>query len=102
VFIAWADLEDLYDNGKTPIVDAHAALRQAATQWLARPPAPELDAYIEEWIAHAGQVVGAIIKRDGEFWTSPSSGARVARVRSSRDPCCPANDSALLRDRSVE
>lgn len=53
VFAAWADLEDLYATGKTPISDAHAALRQAATTWLARPSHPQAAAYIEKWIAHA-------------------------------------------------
>lgn len=31
IYVAWAELEDLYETGKTPIPDAHAALRQAAT-----------------------------------------------------------------------
>ncbi|MFN8195773.1 MAG: hypothetical protein U0R80_16035 [Nocardioidaceae bacterium] len=72
VFIAWAELEDLYDTGKTPISDAHAALRRAATDWLARPGVPHLAVYIEQWIAQAGRTVSAIIERDGGFWTSSS------------------------------
>lgn len=73
VFVAWANLEDLYDTGKTPIPDAHAALRQAAADWLARPSGPyEVAAYIESWIAQARRTASAIIERDGGFWTSPS------------------------------
>ena len=72
VFVAWADLEDLYDTGKTPIPDAHAALRAAATSWLDRPSVPHLAAYVEGWIAQVDQTVSAIIGRDGGFWTSPS------------------------------
>jgi hypothetical protein len=73
VFVAWADLEDLYDTGKTPIPDAHAALRQAASDWLDRPSVPdEVAAYIEGWIAQTGRVASAIIDRDGGFWNSPS------------------------------
>jgi hypothetical protein len=72
VFGAWADLEDLYDTGKTPIPDAHAALRQAAIDWLARPSVPHMAAYIEKWIAQAGRTASAIIDRDGGFWSSPS------------------------------
>lgn len=73
VFAAWADLEDLYDTGKTPIPDAHAALRQAASDWLARPSVPnDVAAYIQSWVAQAGCTASAIIDRDGGFWTSPS------------------------------
>ncbi len=73
VFVAWADLEDLYDTGKTPIEDAHAALRRAAREWLARPvDGPEETTYIEEWTARVGQTVSAITERDGGFWSSPS------------------------------
>lgn len=69
VFVAWADLEDLYDTGKTSASDAYAALRQAATDWLARPSGPGMAAYIEEWIAQAGRTSTAIIERDGGFRT---------------------------------
>jgi len=65
--LAWADLEDLYETGKTPIPNAHAALRQAATDWLARPSVPNQAAYIETWIAQARESVSAVIKRDGGF-----------------------------------
>lgn len=71
VFVAWADLEDLYDTGKTPVSDAHAALRRAAADWLARPSGPDLAAYIEEWVAQAGRTSSALIKRYGGFWSSP-------------------------------
>ncbi len=72
VFVAWADLEDRYDTGKTPISDAHAALRQAATDWLARPSGPPTAVYIEKWVAQAARTSSAFVERDGDFWTSPS------------------------------
>ena len=72
VFIAWADLEDVYDTGTTPIPDAHAALREAARGWLARPQGPHMTSYIENWIVEAGQAASMLVKRDGGFWTSPS------------------------------
>jgi hypothetical protein len=72
VFAAWSGLEDLYDTGQTPAPDAHAALRQAAIGWLARPFGADMAAYIEEWVAQAGQTSSAIIERDGGFWSSPS------------------------------
>jgi hypothetical protein len=65
VFTAWADLEDIYDMGKTPIADAHAALRAAAAEWL------ELSSEalgIESWIQRATALVRAISSRDGTFW----------------------------------
>ncbi|HEY6794495.1 MAG TPA: hypothetical protein VI248_07415 [Kineosporiaceae bacterium] len=37
IYVAWAELADLYDAGKVPIGEAHAALRQAASDWLDRP-----------------------------------------------------------------
>ena len=36
VFLAWTDLADLYVTGETPIEEDHAALRQAAGDWLAK------------------------------------------------------------------
>ncbi len=35
LYAAWAELTDLFEGGKTPIPEAHAALRRAATRWLA-------------------------------------------------------------------
>ena len=71
VFVAWAEVEDLYETGKTPIPDAHAALRQAATAWLARPSAPD-KTWVEGWIASTQDAVKVLIDRDGDFWRSPS------------------------------
>ena len=70
VFMAWANLEDLYETGKTPIPDAHDAPRQAASEWLARPLGPNR-AYIENWVASTGRAVKFFIERDGDFWRSP-------------------------------
>lgn len=71
VFGAWADLEDLYDTGKTPIADAHAALRSAAVDWLARPSEPSVD-YLAKWVENANRKVAVLIERDGGFGTPRS------------------------------
>jgi hypothetical protein len=36
LYTTWAETTDLFETGKTPITDAHAALRRAATDWFAR------------------------------------------------------------------
>lgn len=72
VFIAWANLEDLYDTGKTPIPEAHAALRHAAVEWLERPSDSAKASYIEKWAERANRNAQAIVARDGGFWSSPS------------------------------
>ncbi|WP_243058844.1 hypothetical protein [Nocardioides sp. SR21] len=71
VFVAWAELEDLYETGNTPIPDAHAALRQAAAEWLDRPSDASVAQFIEGWLKRVNQTVASILARDGDFWTSP-------------------------------
>lgn len=70
VFTAWADLEDIYDMGKTPITDAHAALRAAAVDWLDR-SSEESPWEVERWIERANALVRAVAKRDGTTWNLP-------------------------------
>jgi hypothetical protein len=71
VYCGWAELTDLYETGKTPIPDAHAALRQAAVDWLAMSTARDAST-IDEWIASAATHVSDLVDRDGDFWRSPS------------------------------
>lgn len=70
IHVAWAELEDLYETGKTPTPDAHAALRQAATDWLSRSGPPDASC-VERWLAATAQAVQALVDRDGDFWRSP-------------------------------
>jgi hypothetical protein len=69
VLVAWAELADVYDTGKTPITDAHAALRQAASIWLDRPGLPNAE-HIERWLRRAHDAAHALFRRDGDFWHS--------------------------------
>lgn len=71
VYIAWAELADVYETGKTPIIDAHATLRKAATSWLDRSGLPS-GSFIEGWISDANEAVRTLFERDGDFWRSPS------------------------------
>ena len=70
VYVAWAELTDLYETGKTPMADAHATLRLAAARWLDRPSEPTAD-FIEQWASEASQTVGALYERDGNWWHDP-------------------------------
>jgi hypothetical protein len=72
VLLAWTDLADLYVTGETPIEEAHAALRQAAGDWLAKPALPDMTAYIEGWIARAAWTVSTLVERDGDSWRPPT------------------------------
>ncbi len=67
LYSTWAELTDLFETGKTPIPDAHTALRQAATDWLARPGEPTA-AYIEIWLERTQLEIKRLVARDGTFW----------------------------------
>ncbi|WP_433200622.1 hypothetical protein ACQP00_29105 [Dactylosporangium sp. CS-047395] len=67
---AWADLADLFETGKTPIADAHGALRQAATDWLARSE-DDTGAPVETWLEGAQTLTHRLTDRDGDFWHGP-------------------------------
>jgi len=70
-YVAWAGLTDLYDTGKTPIADAHAALRKAASNWFERPGLPT-GAFIENWLEETAAAVRSLVDRDGDWWRSSS------------------------------
>lgn len=70
LYKTWAELTDLFETGKTPISEAHAALRQAATDWLARPGEPT-SASIEMWLERTQTSLNELVDRDGDFWGGP-------------------------------
>ncbi|MEV4141295.1 hypothetical protein AB0J72_55160 [Dactylosporangium sp. NPDC049742] len=67
---AWAELADLFETGKTPIPDAHDAVRQASTDWLARPE-DDTGASVETWLERAQTLTHRPVDRDGDFWHGP-------------------------------
>lgn len=73
LYIAWSELTDVFETGRTPQEDADAALREAATQWLARcdPTGADLAgaSFYEAWVHLAGDLVHGLYARDGNFWT---------------------------------
>lgn len=71
LYNAWAELTDLFETGKTPLPDAHAALRHAATEWLARPGEPT-GAFLDFWLEQTQASTSRLFRRDGDFW-SPRS-----------------------------
>lgn len=76
IYAARAELSDLYETGKTPIIGAHTTLREAATRWLDRLPEPT-GAFVETWIAEASEAAGAAFARDGDWRSHPQNGEEV-------------------------
>lgn len=73
LYVAWADLTDLFEAGKTPVPDALAVLRDAAArwqQWSAAPSGPGLAAWLED----TTEATTALRRRDGDFWRQPDEG----------------------------
>lgn len=70
VYVAWAELTDLFETGKTPIQEAHAALRLAAKRWLDRPAGPNAR-FIEQWVSDVSEATGTLFERDGDWWRDP-------------------------------
>lgn len=68
IYNAWQELTDLFETGKTPLPDAHAALRHAATEWLARPGEPT-EALLDCWLEQTQASTARLFRRDGDFWT---------------------------------
>jgi hypothetical protein len=67
LYTAWMELTDLFETGRTPIPDAHTALRRPATDWLARPGEPT-GASIAMWLEQTQLEIERINDRDGTFW----------------------------------
>jgi hypothetical protein len=71
VYVAWSDLADLFESGKPPIPEAHAALTSAASHWLQRPVGLS-EKFLEGWLNQARRSVAILVERYGDFWRSPS------------------------------
>jgi hypothetical protein len=71
VYAAWSELTDLFESGKPPIPEAHAALNSAAAHWPQRPVAPA-EKFLEGWLNQARRSVAILVERYGDFWRSPS------------------------------
>lgn len=70
VYVAWAEVEDVYETGKTPVADAHALLRDAAARWLHWSSSPSATG-LEQWLQETSERTAAIVRRDGDFWREP-------------------------------
>ncbi|QCX27695.1 hypothetical protein [Nocardioides jishulii] len=64
IFCAWAELEDLYEIGRTSPNEFQAIVRIAMDRWLSR-PAVQSRAWIERWVTDTRGVVAARFKEDG-------------------------------------
>lgn len=72
LYAIWAELTDLFATGKTPLADAHRALTEAATAWLDRSDEPSSE-FLAAWLERAQDSIGALARRDGDFWRGPAS-----------------------------
>jgi hypothetical protein len=64
LYCAWAELEDLYEIGRTTPEHFHALVRVAAESWLARPTA-QSSAWLERWVSETRAAVAARFEQDG-------------------------------------
>jgi hypothetical protein len=85
VYVAWSELADMFETGKTPIPDAHATLRLAAARWLDRPAEPNAS-FIEQWISDASDAVQARFSRDGDWWRDPLKDRPAVPLSGPREP----------------
>ncbi|MGZ4627959.1 MAG: hypothetical protein ACXVYY_05365 [Oryzihumus sp.] len=76
IYRAWSELSDFFEWEGTPISDAHAALREAAHDWLKRPKEPS-DAFIEGWIDGVDDARRFFTRRDGDWWNEPGKPSRT-------------------------
>lgn len=64
LFCAWAELEDLYEIGRSNPEQFHALVRAAAETWLAR-PAMQSSVWLERWVTDTRDAVAERFKGDG-------------------------------------
>lgn len=64
IFCAWAELEDLYEIGRSTPEQFHTVVRIAAESWLAR-PATQSSEWIKRWVTDTREAVTARFKDDG-------------------------------------
>lgn len=63
-YCAWAELEDLYEIGRSTPEQFHAVVRAAATSWLARPAVQSSD-WLERWVNDTRDAVAERFNVDG-------------------------------------
>ena len=64
LFCAWAELEDLYEIGRSTPERFHSLVRVAAESWLSRPSVQSSE-WLERWATHTRDAVAARFKEDG-------------------------------------
>lgn len=64
LFCAWAELEDLYEIGRSSPDHFLSVVRVAAQRWLDR-PAAQSSAWLEQWVTDTREAVAARFKVDG-------------------------------------
>ncbi|MGH1563190.1 hypothetical protein [Mumia sp. DW29H23] len=64
LYCAWAELEDLYEIGRSAPEQFHTLARTAAASWLARPSAQSSD-WIQTWVNETREAIAALFRRDG-------------------------------------
>jgi hypothetical protein len=64
LFSAWAELEDLYEIGRSTPEQFHAVVRVAVEHWLAR-PVEQSSEWLERWVTDTRAAVAARLKADG-------------------------------------
>ncbi|WP_183099604.1 hypothetical protein [Nocardioides pelophilus] len=64
LFCAWAELEDLYEIGRSTPEQFHSVVRAAAESWLSRPSVQSSE-WLERWVTDTRNAVAARFKADG-------------------------------------
>lgn len=64
LYCAWAELEDVYEIGRSTPQQFHALVRMAADRWLARPAAQSSN-WLEQWVTETRDAVAAAFEEDG-------------------------------------
>ena len=64
LYCAWAELEDLYEIGRTSPDKFHALVRVAAEAWLARPTVQSSE-WLERWVTDTRNAIAARFQQDG-------------------------------------
>lgn len=64
LYCAWAELEDLYEIGRSSPEQFHAVVRAAAKSWLERPSVQSSE-WLEQWASDTRNAVAARFKEDG-------------------------------------
>lgn len=72
IFCAWAELEDLYEIGRTTPEQFQALVRSAAEAWLGRPAAQSSE-WLERWVTDTHGAVAARFEQDGTILDGRSS-----------------------------